>query len=71
MADIMAGWRFVGVADALREHEKGQKGQQGKHNTPSFVSLALTLRDAQEALLERRKEDIAVEKAVNKILAWA
>jgi hypothetical protein len=36
-----------------------------------IVSLALTLRDAQEALLERRKEDIAVEKAVNKILAWA
>jgi len=35
------------------------------------VSLAPALRDAQEAILERRKEDIAVEKAVNEILAWA
>ena len=33
------------------------------------VSLAPALRDAQEAILERRKEDIAVEKAVNEILA--
>ena len=32
----MAGWRLVRVADALRELEKGQKGQQGKHYTSSL-----------------------------------
>ena len=39
------------------------------------VSLAPELRDAQEALQEaeskRRKEDLAIEKGVSEVLAWA
>jgi hypothetical protein len=38
---------------------------------PVAPAPAPAIRDAQEALLERRKEDIAVEQGVNEVLAWA